>query len=103
MEFARRERRLQPRGARVQSWRRPVLLFRDQLKGKTMILTSRAQKLLQNSGYLLGGIVAGLICSVAVVAVAADAPRTNNAIPPLMQEPSVAWGGYRFCGPTRAP
>jgi len=68
-----------------------------------MIVTSRAQKLLQNSRYLLGGIVAGLICSVAVVAVAADAPRTNNAIPPLMQEPGIAWRAYLFGGRTRPP
>src|SRR5260221_14716536 len=74
------------------------------IDGKTMMSKSRVQELLQNtSHYLLGAGAAGLMCSMAVVAVAADSPKANNAIPPLMQEPGVAWRAYLFGGRTQPP
>ncbi len=63
----------------------------------------RRHKLIQVSRHLRGGFLAGILCSVAVVAVAADLPKANNAVPALMQEPGVAWRAYQFGGRTRPP
>src|SRR5882724_520850 len=58
---------------------------------------SRLQRL------VLGAGVAGTLCALGVVAMAADAAGANTAIPRLMQEPGVAWRAYLFGGPRAHP
>jgi len=65
---------------------------------------SQAPRPIRNaSRYLFGGTVASFLCFVAAIAVAADAPKANDAIPRLMQEPGVAWRAYLFGGPRAHP
>src|SRR5262245_40117280 len=51
---------------------------------------------------VVGGI-AGALCALTTLAMAADAANANRAIPRLMQEPGVAWRAYLFGGPRAHP
>jgi hypothetical protein len=74
------------------------------MRRQVIMSKSQAPRPIRNtSRYLFGGAVASFLCSVAAIAVAAEAPKAKDAIPRLMQEPGVAWRAYLFGGPRAHP